>query len=144
MKNIALFLSVFFVTTFIFAKPAPKTDTIDSWEVYVNNKLLITENAKSKIKTIQLDMISKSAVFAVNYTTFTPIPKTKYLEVVNKNGVVLKKYTFEDQSGSEQMSFKVADFFDYLGEDEKLTIYYYEKSGKRSKTEKIKLVEVTF
>ena len=144
MKTIALFLLTTFLTGFSMVKPTIKTDTLDTWEIYVNDKLLAVENIRSQAKTIKLEMLSKTAVFAINYKTQTPVPKTKYLEIVNKNGSTLKKYTFEDQSGSEQMSFKVADFFDYLGENETLTLYYTEKSGKQPRTEKIKLVQFEF
>ena len=41
------------------------------------------------------------------------------------------------------MSFKADSFYDKLGDDEKLSIFYYEK-GRQSQAGKVKPVEITF
>ncbi len=111
-------------------------ETLTNWKIQINDKIVTADN-------IKLELLSKNTEFKIEYLNTSKSVNYRFIEVVNKEGIVLKKYSFEGKDISQGMSFKADSFYDKLGEDEKLSIFYYEK-GKQSKAGKIKLVEITF
>jgi len=111
-------------------------ETLTNWKIQINDKLVTADN-------IKLEVLSKNTEFKIEYLNANKFVQNRFIEVVNKEGVVLKKYTFDGKDINQGMSFKAEAFYDKLGDDEKLSIFYYEK-GKLSNLGKVKLVEITF
>ena len=113
-----------------------KKDIMANWRIQINDKIITDDN-------IKLELLSKATVFKIEYLSENKTVSSRFIEVVNKEGVVLKKYAYAGNDTRQPMLFKADAFYDKLGDDEKLSIFYSEK-GKLAKTEKIKLVEISF
>jgi hypothetical protein len=143
--KIKVFLSVLLLLASIAipAETLPKTDSVESWQIYINDALVIQQKSAENNQAVTLDYVSKNTVFKIKCNHLGKLPDNRLLEITNKNNQVIAAYRYDAKSACE-MQFEATDFFDKLGSNEKISIYYSEGKEKSAKNEKVKLVEFIF
>ncbi|MBC8112016.1 MAG: hypothetical protein H7Y04_13225 [Verrucomicrobia bacterium] len=143
--KIKVFLSVLLLLASITipAETRSKIDSVESWQIYINDELVIQRKSLENNQAITLDYVTKNTVFKIKCNHLGKLPENRFLEITNKHNEIIGTYRYDAKSDCE-MRFKATDFFDKLGANEKITIYYSEGNKKSIRNEKVKLVEFVF
>lgn len=106
-----------------------RSDTIDYWHVYYNNKLIKEyNNYNLKDISINIDSIRIADTITIRYYHDTPCPNCEiYLSIENGSGSIIR--TKESIGISNPLSFNVFELLQLYKKTNKsiFNIYYYDK-----------------
>ncbi|MGB8195015.1 MAG: hypothetical protein WCF67_23970 [Chitinophagaceae bacterium] len=100
----------------------------DSYQVFVNNKLVLEQHVamKGAVKSIQLDAQSTNDQVSVYYSHCGQVGKSRNITIRDDKNKVLKELSFADGTG-KAMNFKTKDVLGVQKNADKLNLYYASK-----------------
>ena len=104
----------------------------DSFQIYINNKLVLKDYVQSgqSTKSFQMDKASYDDQVDIYYSHCGQVGKSRTIAIKDEKNRVLKEFHFVDYNGNNSgMSFKVSDFLNWDKRNgvDQLNIYYSSK-----------------
>ena len=134
------------ITCCIFSFSFSTNFGLDSYEIYLNSKLILkqTVNQPLDLRVLQLDKAKESDELRIIYTHCTTkgAGTDRSIILKNENGNIVKKWVFENTSGSDlDMAIPVKELLELqkANVQHELTIHY--TSGELPKGEMLSLVK---
>jgi len=109
-----------------------KADTVDNFQVYIGQKLILTEKSfnplSSKLASLALDSTNYRDTIVINFNHCTAGASHRIVMLKDIEGNVIRKWSFPDKELIDAMKIPILDIYDNVDDKLKdfLSLHYYD------------------